>query len=306
MPREHVLQALLEQHGERFFEPVEEQHRRRVGEVAGGVGLDHFAQVEEGAGALRLLARGEGTRAGAQDPDPGGQHQPLLGAGHCEVHCPFIHAEVEARDPAHAIHVQQRRVLGGVHGTAHRAHVARDAGGRLVVHDQDALDLVRGVAAQDIPDLVYGRPFSQLDVQHVHLNAMLLGELDPEVSKLAVAGGEQAVAGRQGVGEGRLPGPRAARREDERLTGGGFEESFQVAEKAGRQLGERRGAVVLHGAVHGAEDPVRDVGGPGDEEEVAAGHSVALRESGAESSESGRRRSPAGYIGATRGPPASP
>ena len=42
--------------------------------------------------------------------------------------------------------------------------------------------------------------------------------------------------------------------------------------------GEIRRAVVLHGAVHGPEDPVGNVGGPGNEEMVAAGHARNLGE----------------------------
>ena len=43
--------------------------------------------------------------------------------------------------------------------------------------------------------------------------------------------------------------------------------------RSGRgQRREVRRAVILHGAVHGAEDPVGHVGGPGNEEVIAAGH----------------------------------
>ena len=63
------------------------------------------------------------------------------------------------------------------------------------------------------------------------------------------------------------------------LAGGGLEDLLQVLEAAGAaSAGKVRRAVVLHGAVHGAEDPVGHVGGPGNEEKVAAGHARNLGE----------------------------
>src|SRR5947208_2675028 len=93
-------------------------------------------------------------------------------------------------------------------------------------------------------------------------------------------GREQAVAGRQRVHEGSFPPARPRRGKNERLAGGRLEHLLQVAEQSGRELGERGGAMIFHGAVHRAQDPLRDVGRPWDEQEVAAGHKNHHRREG--------------------------
>ena len=132
------------------------------------------------------------------------------------------------------------------------------------------------VSGEDLLDPARGRSLTPFDVQDVHPQPVPLGHLDPQVAELPVARREHAVARRQGVDQGRLPGARAAAGEDERLTGRGLEQPLQVPEQPDRQLGEHRGPVILHSAMHGAQDSVRDVRGPGNEEEVTASHSLVL------------------------------
>src|SRR2546430_5720269 len=99
-----------------------------------------------------------------------------------------------------------------------------------------------------------------------------LGEVDPQVAELAVPRGEDAVSRRQRVDERRLPAAGARGREDERLTGGGFEDALQVAQQPGGERRKGGGPVIFHGAVHRAKDPVGHVRGTGNEQEIAAGH----------------------------------
>ena len=84
--------------------------------------------------------------------------------------------------------------------------------------------------------------------------------------------------GRERVGQRGLPGAGAAGREDEGLARGGLEDLLQVLEHRRRQRREVGGAVILHRDVHGPQDPVGRVGGPGNEEKVAAGHARTSRE----------------------------
>src|SRR5205807_1226425 len=88
------------------------------------------------------------------------------------------------------------------------------------------------------------------------------------------------VAGRQCVDEGRFPPAGAGRRKDEWLGSGRLEHLLQVAEQSGRQVGERRRAVILHRTIHRAEDALGYVGRPWNEQEVTAGHKVVLDERG--------------------------
>src|SRR5213594_902287 len=150
--------------------------------------------------------------------------------------------------------------------------VARHAGCRLVVDDEDPFDLVLLVLRQDLPDPVGWRALAPLDIDDVHAQAMPLGEIDPQVAELAVPRREHAIARRERVDERRLPPAGAGRGEDERLPHRRLEDLSEIAEQAGGQFRERRGAVVLHRAVHGAEDSLGYVRGAGDEQEIAAGH----------------------------------
>src|SRR5207247_2707046 len=96
----------------------------------------------------------------------------------------------------------------------------------------------------------------------------------------------------------------AGRGEDERLPRCRLEDFPESAEQAGSQLGERRGAVVLHRAVHGAEDSLGYVRGAGDEQEIAAGHRKRPQREG-KNTASGLRYSatsvpqPLGWVGAS-------
>ena len=153
-------------------------------------------------------------------------------------------------------------MLGGVHGAAHGGDVAGDAGGRLVMHDHDALDLVVLVGAERFLDAVWvdaGAPLLLLDDD---LEAMTAGKLDPQMAELAEARGKHLVAGGAGIGQRRFPGAGAARGIDDDLAVACLEDLLEVFEQRQSQLGEIGGAMVLHGDVHGAQDAVGHVGRP--------------------------------------------
>jgi hypothetical protein len=280
MAREDRFETLFQDDRERLAQAIQHRNRRRVGEVSRRVRLDHVAEIEEHARAAGLFSGSERLGAGAHDPEARRQHQAFLRAGHGEIHLPLVHPEIDRSDGADAVDVQQRGVLGGVDGAAHRSQVARHAGGGFVVHDQHALDLVLTVLGQDRLDAVDRRALAPLHVDDIHPHAVSLRQVDPQVAELSVAGREHSVAGRQRVDEGCFPPAGAGRGKKKRLARGGPEHLLQVAEQAGRQVGERRRAVILHGAVHRAQDPVGHVGRSRDEEKITAGHSVVLDERG--------------------------
>ena len=164
-----------------------------------------------------------------------------------------------------------------VHGAAHGRDVARDTRGRLVVNDEQPLDLVLFVLGQDLADAIRGRPLAPLHVDDVHPQSVPLGELDPEVTELPVARCQEAIARRHRVDQRRFPPSGTGRREDERLSRRRLEDLPDVAEQSGGEVGERGRAVILHGAIHRAEDALGHVGRAGDEQEGAAGHTLGPR-----------------------------
>src|SRR5207244_11793300 len=140
------------------------------------------------------------------------------------------------------------------------------------VNDQHALDLVLPVGGEDLLDALDRGALAPLDVQDVHPQADPLRQIDPQVAELPEARREDAVARGKRVRERRLPAAGARAREDKHLSGRGLEDLLQILEQGKRQLWKGGRAVILHRAVHGAQDALGDVRGTGNEEEVATGY----------------------------------
>ena len=269
-----VLQAFLEQAGERLAQAVEQRQRRGVGEVAGAVLLLVVFPVEVDAGEPVVAARGalgglERLLADANHAEAGGEHQALLGAGDGAVDLPLVGVERQRADRGHAIDEEQGRVAGGVDRLAHGADVGGHAGRGLVMDHHDGLDLVVLVGAQGLLDLLGMRAGAPLLLLDDDVEAEALRHVDPEVAELAVAGGQDLVAAGEGVGQRGFPDARAGGGEQEDRALGGAEHLLGVLEERLRQRREVDGAVILGLHQHRAHDAVRDVGRAGHEQMVA-------------------------------------
>jgi hypothetical protein len=86
---------------------------------------------------------------------PGREHQPLLRAGDRDVDAPLVVAVVDGPERGDGVDEQEGGVVGRVHGLAHLADPAGDAGRGLVVDDAHGLDARLGVGGQ--PLLHHGR-----------------------------------------------------------------------------------------------------------------------------------------------------
>ena len=276
--REDVVEPLLEQHGQGLAQPVQHRNRRRVGEVSGRVGLHHVLEAPVTARQLGRLPEFQCPRADAHDAQTSRQHEPLLRTGDGDVHLPLVHAEVDTRQSRDAVHEQQRGVLGGIHGLAHRGDIAGDSSRGLVVDHAQRLVLVAHVLAQQVLDLVGWRAFPPLDIDHGDIEPQPLHHVDPEVAELAVAEGQDLVSRRERVHQGRFPAAGPGARKQERGSGLGLEDLPDIAKHRQREPGERGGAMILHRHVHRPQDPVGDVGGTGDEQEVATWHDTLCAE----------------------------
>ena len=247
--------------------PAEQLRRRRVGEVAEVVGLDHVFEARRSSGSCaaglvgveRLLADGE-------DAEAGRQHEALLRTRHAAVDAPLAHAHVERADRGDAVDEQQRGMLGGVERLAHAGDVAGDAGRRLVVGGEDGLDLVALVLGEDVGVLLERHARAPLFVAEHDLEAEALGHVDPEQRELAEAAHQNLVAGVERVRDGRFPGAGARRREDEDAAVLHLEDLLQIFEDRQRELREFGRAHVLHADVHRRADGLGNVGRAGNEE----------------------------------------
>ena len=112
-------------------------------------------------------------------PSPAWQHQPFLRSGDGEIDTPLVHAEVDAANRANAIHVEHRRMVGGIDGAPHRLNVAGDFGGRLIVDDQHAFDGMDFIGAQRFLNTLRGSTHAPFLVLHDHVEADALREIDP-------------------------------------------------------------------------------------------------------------------------------
>jgi hypothetical protein len=128
------------------------------------------------------------------------------------------------------------------------------------MHDHDALDLMALVGAERFLDAVGIGARTPLFLLDDDLKPVTAGELDPEMAELAEAGGEQLVARRARIGEGRFPGAGAALRINHDLAVPGLENLLEVFEQRQSQLGKVRGTMVLHDDMHGAQDAIRHIG----------------------------------------------
>ncbi len=157
-----------------------------------------------------------------------------------------------------------------VDGATHRGDIGGDARGGLVMDHHDALDLMVLVGAQRLFDALRRGARAPLFLLNDDLKPMTAGEFDPQMAELAEARRQQLVAGRAGIGEGGLPGARAARRKDEDLAFLGLENLLHVVVKRQRQLGEVGGPVILHRHVHGAQNALGNIGWSRHKQKVTA------------------------------------
>jgi hypothetical protein len=140
---------------------------------------------------------------------------------------------------------------------------AREAAGRgLVVHDAHGLDGVRLVLAQVGLDLVRVGADAPVGLDHLGAQAEAVHHLLPQHGELAGLDHQNAVAGRERVGEGSLPGAGAGRRVDDDVAVR-LEEGLDAGEDALAELLELRATVIEDLARHGGDDALRDRRGTG-------------------------------------------
>ena len=163
-------------------------------------------------------------------------------------------------------------MAGSIDRTPDGADVAGDARGGFILHDHHGADFMRLVCRQSCVDSLRRSTGAPGFLENLHIEAVALCEVDPEMAELAEARCKNTVARAQRVHQHRFPRAGAGGWEDERLAGRGLEELLQPLEKRQGKLREYRAAVILHRPVHGVEDAVRHVGRSGNMKEVTARH----------------------------------
>ena len=229
------------------------------GSLAAGQGALGGHQVEVEAGHLGVLVGFPAAGADADERQAGRDHEALLGAGGHQVAVPAVHREGDAAQAAHGVDQQQLVELALDHA-GDGFQVVGHAGGSLVVGDEDGLDF------RVLPELgadglgVDG--VAPLEVHAGHVGAVALGDLHETVAEGAGGGGDDLVAGGQGVDHRGFQGAGAAGGEDVEVVGG-HEDLLQTGGGGLDQLLELGTPVVDHGQGHLVHDVVGNGSGSG-------------------------------------------
>jgi hypothetical protein len=119
----------------------------------------------------------------------------------------------------------------GVNRTSYRANVADDAGRSFIVYDEDSLDAMLTICAQRLFDAFWRRTRAPLLVLDRNVKTDALSKIDPQMAELTEARRQDFVTWRKGVAECCFPTTRAARGEDEYLSGRGLEDFLERLEQ---------------------------------------------------------------------------
>ncbi len=269
MAGKDVVEPFLVQHGDAFGEAVQHLRRRRVGEEADLVHVEHVVPRPERLGELRRLRRRQRLVAHGVERHAGRHHQSLLRPAHGHVDAPLVVAIVGRGERGDGVDEQQRRMAGRVHRLANVRDRGETAGRGLVVQHADRLDLLVGVLAQMLLDRRRIGAHAPVGLDELGLEAELLRHVLPQRGELAGLHHQHAVAGRERVDQRRFPGAGARRGiGDYRI--GGLENGLDAVEALLRELGEFRPAVVDHRGVHRPQHAVGQRGRSRNLQEVAS------------------------------------
>ena len=191
---EHVGQALLLQHGDRFVQSVEQVGGRRGRKEPVGIGRQHVFPVPVGPGQPGGARGGDGLVAEGIEGQARRQHQALLRAAHADVHAPLVVAIVHRGERRDRVHHQQCRVSGAIHCLPDLRHPAGDAGGRLVVHDAHRLVAVRPIGSELFLDCSRIGAAAPVTGKEVHLQSEALRHPLPERGEMAGLAHQHRVA----------------------------------------------------------------------------------------------------------------
>ena len=247
---------------------MEELRRRGVGKEAVVVVGDHVGEGEIGALHLRPVVAGRRQRlfGDGQEGQAGRQHEALLRAGDGEIDAPFVLPEVDRGDGRDAVDEDQCRVLVGIEQPPDAGDIRGDARRGLVVGDEDGADRMGPVRRNRAFIGIERHAGAPFHVDGLDVEPEPLGHVDPQMRELAEARHQHPVAARQGILDGRFPGPGAGGGIHEDAPLAHLEDALQILEEGQRQGREVRRPLVFHRHVHRPPDALRDIGWAGNVE----------------------------------------
>ena len=255
-------------------EAVEEGYVGGPGGLAAGQGTLGGHQVKVEAGHLGVLVGLPAALADADEGQSGGDHKAFLGAGGHQVAVPAVHGEGEAGEAADGVH-QEELVKLALDDAGDGFQVVGDAGGGFVVGDQHGFD--GRVFAEFGADGVGVNGVAPFEIHTQDVGAVGLGDLDEAVAERAGGGGDDPVAGGEGVDHGGFQGAGAAGGEDVQVVVG-HKDLFEAGGGGLDEFPEFRPPMVDHRQGHFGYDVVGDGGGAGGAEvlrgDFGQGHRV--------------------------------
>jgi VCBS repeat-containing protein len=224
--------------------------------------------VPVGRTHVRALVRLACPRTCGGERQAGRRHQPLLGAGHRDVHAPLVHLERHAAERSDRIDEQQRVAPGPVARLGDGLDVVLHARRGVDLRHEDRLDAaVRLELRLDR----FGRD-GAADVarEHLDLCPQHLRGFAPGDREAPAFQDQHLVAAREHVGKRGLPGAVAVRGGDVGAPRR-VEDAAHVGEQSIRERNQRPRIDVDRGLLHGREHGIRDDGRARDGEEFTAG-----------------------------------
>ncbi len=220
-----------------------------------------------------------------------GQHQAFLRAGDGDVNAPLVVTVIDRGERGDRVDHVERGMARGIDRLSDRTDAAGHAGGSFVVHDAHRLDLVLAVLFQLRLDRRRIDAAAPVGGNEIDREAEFGRHLVPQGSEVAGLEHQHAIAGGERIDERRFPGAGARGRIDHhgRL---GLEHRLQPFEDFQTHLPELGAAMIDGGAVDRAQDPLGDIGRPGDLKEMASAairHGVLVRACGRAGSLSEKR-----------------
>jgi len=134
--------------------------------------------------------------------------------------------------------------------------------------DEHRPDRVGGIRAQGLFEPVGGGAAAPGAVENLHIEPVTLAHVDPAMAEHAVPRDEDRIAGRQRVGDRRLPAARSGGGKDHDLAVLRSEHPLAALAHGGERPREGGRAVIHRLHLHGAAQAIGHVGRAGDENRV--------------------------------------
>ena len=257
VPVPHGFQPLFVQdHVERFAQPVEMMRRRGSAEVLvikRRIGTR--SPVPVGRNAVGRLPCRIGLVVEVNEGHARRHHKALLAAGHHDIDAPVIHVEFIDGEAGDIVGKEQRRMPGIIENPAQSGDVVLDGRRGIDLHRQHGLDAMVGIGPERLGHPIEINLGAEAEIDHLGLDPEAAGHLAPALAEAPGAQDQDPVTARQRVGQRRFPGPVAIGDVDRHVVPGAGH-FLEVLDNGRRHVHQRPGIDIWRRPVHRLQDTI--------------------------------------------------